>query len=226
MRKDVFNKETMARIVDSGIIAVLEIEDEKNAISTAQALVRGGVTAIELTLRTKAAIPSIKLIRDAIPEMTIGIGTVIFPEQINQIVSAGAHFGVSPGLNPRILQRAKEAELSFAPGILTPSELENALAYGCKHLKFFPAEPAGGVQYLKSLNGPYNYLELSYIPLGGVSESNLHEYAAFPNVTAIGGSWIAKRESINNQCWIEIEERAAKAKKIWDLKREELCLKQ
>jgi len=164
MKTSVFDADIFKRVTDSGIIAVLELEKASNAVPAIDALLAGGITAIELTLRTDAAIDSIKAIAENRPEMTIGVGTLLFPGQIVQIIEAGAHFAVSPGFNPIIADEAKRCGLSFAPGIATPSELEAALSKGCAVLKLFPAEPLGGVDYLKSMNNPYAYLGLSYIP--------------------------------------------------------------
>jgi 2-dehydro-3-deoxyphosphogluconate aldolase / (4S)-4-hydroxy-2-oxoglutarate aldolase len=202
-------------LLKAGIIAVLELDSEEYAIPVARALVRGGVTAIELALRTKAAQPSIELIAKNVPEMMLGIGTIIFPGQVVAVQSLGARFGVSPGFNPTIMQEALDAGLPFAPGIATPSELEAALAFGCDVLKLFPAESLGGIPYLKSMNNPYKYLGLTYIPLGGVTEENLVAYAEMPEILAIGGTWIAKRELIKDKNWDEISRRAEKASKLW-----------
>lgn len=216
MQNTMFNPEIRDRVTKSGIIAVLELENANDAVPVTDALLEGGVSAIELTLRTSAAIDSIKAIASSRPEMTIGVGTVIFPGQIEQIIEAGAHFGVAPGFNPTIIDEAKKFEFSFSPGIATPSELEWALSKGCSLLKFFPAEPMGGVDYLKSLNNPYAYLGLSYIPLGGVNLANLPVWASFKPVVAIGGTWISQRQLINNHAWKEITQKAREAKRIWD----------
>ena len=202
-------------LLKAGIIAVLEIDSEEDAIPVAKALVRGGVTAIELALRTRAAEPSIELIAKNVPQMMLGIGTIIFPGQVATVQSLGAHFGVSPGFNPIILQEAVDAGFPFAPGIATPSELEGALAFGCDVLKLFPAESLGGIPYLKSMNNPYKYLGLTYIPLGGVTEDNLVMYAEMPEILAVGGTWIAKRELIRDKNWDEISRRAEKASTLW-----------
>jgi 2-dehydro-3-deoxyphosphogluconate aldolase/(4S)-4-hydroxy-2-oxoglutarate aldolase len=213
--KKVLSEAYKHKLSQAGILAVLELDLEEYAVPVAKALVRGGVTAIELALRTKAAEPSIELIAREVPEMCIGIGTIIFPGQTKRVQSLGAHFGVSPGFNPRIVQEAIAAGFPFAPGIATPSELEGALELGCDVLKLFPAEGLGGLNYLKQMNAPYRYLGLTYIPLGGVSEANLKDYAEMPEILAIGGTWIAKRELIKEQNWDEISRRAEKASAIW-----------
>ena len=203
-------------LIKRGVIAVLEIENVEDAYPTAQALLDGGISAIELALRTKAAEPSIEIIVNKVPEMLVGIGTVIMQGQATKVKSIGAHFGVAPGFNKKIVEEAIQVNLSFIPGICTPSEIEGAIQLGCRTLKFFPAEPSGGINFLKSMNGPYNYLNLSYIPLGGLNMENLEDYAKLSQVIAIGGSWIAKRELINSKDWRIITNNAKLAKKKWD----------
>lgn len=213
-------KEVQEKIASEGIIAVLEIENEQNAVPTAKALLEGGITVIELALRTSAAIPSISLIAEEVPQMYIGIGTII---ELGQAAMVKKHdsvrFGVSPGLNPEIVKEAIAADLPFAPGIATPSELEQAISLGCHAVKLFPAEGMGGLSYMKSINAPYNHLGIKYIPLGGVSVNNLADYAKFKPTLAIGGSWIANKELINAQDWKEIAKRAKEAKDIWNKNR-------
>lgn len=213
-------EEIKNKIAQEGIIAVLEMESEQNAVPTAQALFEGGITVIELALRTPAAIPSIPLIAKEVPQMYIGIGTIIEPGQAAFVKKESAvRFGVSPGINPEIVKEAIAADLPFAPGIATPSELEQAISLGCRVVKFFPAEGMGGLSYLKNINAPYNHLGIKYIPLGGVSVDNLADYAKFPSVLAIGGSWIANKDLIKAQDWKEITRRAKEAKGIWNKER-------
>lgn len=214
------SKEIQDEIAGQGIIAVLEIESEDNAVPLAKALLDGGITVIELALRTKAAFPSISLIAREVPQMYIGIGTVIEPGQAQKVrKERGVRFAVSPGINAEIVKEAIAADLPFAPGISTASELELAISLGCRTVKFFPAESMGGLKYLKSINGPYNHLGIKYIPLGGVTTENLASYASFAPVLAIGGSWIATKELINARNWNEITKRAREAKDIWDSSR-------
>jgi len=213
-------KEVQDEIAKEGIIAVLEIEDEKNAVPLANALLEGGVKIIELALRTKAAVPSISLIVNEVPKMFIGAGTIIELGQAALVKKEkGVRFAVSPGINPEIIKEAIAADLPFAPGIATPSELEQAISLGCRTVKFFPAEGLGGLNYLKSINAPYNHLGIKYIPLGGITLDNLPSYAKFSPVLAIGGSWIATKDLINARKWNEITERAREAKRIWDCNR-------
>ena len=202
---------------DRGIIAVLEIEKESDAVPIAQALLEGGVSAIELALRTPASEPSIVLIAEKVPQMMIGIGTIIESGQTSRVKRCpGVGFGVSPGTNPAIVKEAISCELPFAPGIATPSELELALSLGCRVVKFFPAEGMGGLSFLKSMDAPYKHLGVRYIPLGGITPNNLAEYAKLNQVLAIGGSWIASKDLIKSGNWGEITKGAKAAKELWD----------
>ncbi|MCL2210116.1 MAG: bifunctional 4-hydroxy-2-oxoglutarate aldolase/2-dehydro-3-deoxy-phosphogluconate aldolase [Treponema sp.] len=209
-------KDIQDEIAKSGIIAVLEIEDEKNAVPAAKALLEGGITVVELALRTPAAIPSISLIAKEVPQICIGIGTIIEAGQAALVKKEnGVRFGVSPGLNPEIVKEAIASGLPFAPGIATPGELERAISFGCRTVKFFPAEGMGGLNYLKSINAPYNHLGVRYIPLGGINIDNLGSYAGFKPVLAVGGSWMAAKETIKSNNWKEITKRAKEAVEIW-----------
>jgi 2-dehydro-3-deoxyphosphogluconate aldolase/(4S)-4-hydroxy-2-oxoglutarate aldolase len=156
-----------------------------------------------------------------VPQICIGIGTIIEPGQAAMVKKeSGVRFGVSPGINPEIVKEAIAAGLPFAPGIVTPSELELAISLGCRVVKFFPAEGMGGLKYLKDINGPYNHLDIKYIPLGGITVENLASYAKFNQIIAVGGSWIANKELIRAQNWKEITRRAREAKEIWRSSRE------
>ncbi|MDZ4656681.1 MAG: bifunctional 4-hydroxy-2-oxoglutarate aldolase/2-dehydro-3-deoxy-phosphogluconate aldolase [Bythopirellula sp.] len=198
----------------AGVLAVLVVDNAADAVPIAEALLAGGVNAMELTLRTDAAIDSLRAIRKSLPEMLVGIGTLLFPEQVHQVFAEGAAFGVSPGVNPRVIEAAVKAGLPFAPGIATPSDVEMALSYGCLRLKFFPAESLGGLGYLRAMSPPYNHLGVTYIPLGGVGPKNLAEYIADPLVAAVGGSWLAPRDKIAAKDWQGIEQNAREARTI------------
>ena len=210
----VFDDHVQERLASCGVIVVLIIDRADDAVPLARALVDGGVRAMELTLRTPVAIEALRAIKSEVPEMLAGIGTILTPEQINEVAQAGAEFGVAPGLNGRVLQAAMEAGLSFAPGIVTPTDIEQALEFGCRLLKFFPAELSGGLPYLRSIGAPYAHFDLQYVPLGGVNMSNLREYLADPMIAAVGGTWIAPRDLIRNQRWDEISNNAHKAMEV------------
>ena len=204
------------RIEKSGVIAVLVIDDEAHARPLAEALLAGRVDVMELTLRTDAALGALKTIRKEVPDMLAGIGTILTPEQVEQVVEADGAFGVAPGCNPRVVRRAQELGLPFGPGIATASDIEAAVELGCRQLKFFPAEPTGGMKYLKSVMAPYAHLGLKYVPLGGLNAENMVDYLSHPAVPAVGGSWIAKRDLIQKADWTAITERAAEARRIID----------
>ena len=202
---------------EKGIIAVLEIENESDAIPVANALLDGGVSAIELALRTPAAEPAISLIAEKFPQMMLGVGTIIESGQATRVKRVpGVRFGVSPGINPAIVREAISCELPFAPGVATPSEIELALSLGCRVVKFFPAEGMGGLSFLKSMDAPYKHLGVRYIPLGGITQNNLADYASVSQILAIGGSWIASKELIKSGQWGEITKAAKAAKELWD----------
>jgi 2-dehydro-3-deoxyphosphogluconate aldolase/(4S)-4-hydroxy-2-oxoglutarate aldolase len=192
------------RIESTGIVAVLVIDREEDGPELAKALLEGGVDIMELTLRTPAAIGALRRIRAEVPDMLAGAGTVLTPAQVEEVKNAGAEFAVSPGVNPRVMQAAKEAGLPFAPGISTPSDIEQALEFDCRLLKFFPAEASGGLARLKAMSAPYQHLGVRFVPLGGVSEKNMSTYLADPLIAALGGSWLAPREAIMEKRWIDI----------------------
>lgn len=196
------------------IIAVLVIDDPADAVPLAECLLSNGIRAMELTLRTDCALKALVAVRERVPEMLAGVGTVINPTQVERIKDAGAQFGVVPGTNRRVIEKARDLGLPFGPGVATPSDIEVALEYECRILKFFPAEPSGGLPFLQSMAGPYAHLGLSFIPLGGLSEDNLANWLRSPLVKAVGGSWIAPRELIQNKDWKEIGRRAKNAQMI------------
>lgn len=200
--------EIIKKIDDAGVIAVLVIDDVLHAVPTAKALLAGGINNIELTLRTPEAIDCIKAIQNEVPEITMGIGTVLTTKQVEAVAKLGVDFAVAPGCNANVLKAAQENGLSFAPGVMTPSEIETALEYGCRVIKYCPAEPAGGLTFLKNMAGPYGYLGLTFIPLGGLNLNNARAYLESPLITAIGGSWIANRPLIQNEQWETITQNA------------------
>lgn len=198
-----------------GIIAVLTVEDANDAVDLARLLLDNGIQGMELTLRTGAAMDALQAIQRSVPEMFAGVGTILTPQQVQDVKASGAAFGVAPGYNRDVVAAAASAGLPFAPGISTPSELEVAYSQGCNVLKFFHAEGMGGVKYLKSINGPYGHLGLQYIPLGGVGPHNLRDYLNLNEVLAIGGSWIAPVELIRAKDWTAIARNAKEAASIF-----------
>lgn len=208
---NLFTDEMLEKIRKTGVIAVLVIDKEEDAVPLARALLAGGVDIMELTLRTPAALGALKRVKAEVPEMMCGAGTVLTIEQVDQVAEAGAAFAVSPGMNAKIVSRAKEIGLPFAPGVCTPSDIEAAIELGCRLLKFFPAESMGGLKHLKNISAPYNYLGLQFIPLGGLNQDNMISYLDSPDVIGIGGSWIAKKDVINAHDWATITANAKAA---------------
>ncbi len=206
-------EEVYAKLEAAGVLAVLMIDNVDDAVPLAETLLEGGIQAMELTLRTDAAIGALREIKKRTPEMLVGIGTILTPEQAKQVSDEGAAFGVSPGMNPRVVQAALDCGLPFAPGIVTPSDVEAALELGCRRLKFFPAEVSGGLTYLRNMSPPYNHLGVKYIPLGGVNQANLAEYLSEPLVAAVGGSWLAPKQAIADNDWACIKGLAQAASK-------------
>ncbi len=201
--------ELTKKIDDAGIIAVLIIDELKHAIPLAKALLTGGVDTIELTLRTPAAMEAARMIKKEVPEITLGFGTVLTKDQVKAVVDVGADFAVSPGCNPKIIQEARKQGLSFAPGVMTPTDIEIAIEQGCRTLKFFPAETSGGMAHLTSMVAPYQHLGLKFVPLGGCNMDNAGTYLKSELITAIGGTWIAKRPLIQSENWEAITKNAA-----------------
>ncbi len=202
------------KIDEAGIIAVLIVDEVKHAVPLANALLAGGVDTIELTLRTPAALNAAKVIKNEVPEITLGFGTVLTVEQVKAVVDIGADFAVSPGCNPKIIAEARKQGLSFAPGIMTPTDIEIAIQEGCRILKFFPAATSGGIKHLESMSAPYNYLDLKFIPLGGCNLDNAPTYLQSNLITAIGGTWLAKRNLIQAEDWDSITHNAKQIRSL------------
>jgi 2-dehydro-3-deoxyphosphogluconate aldolase/(4S)-4-hydroxy-2-oxoglutarate aldolase len=209
-----FPEQTLSRIRRSGVVAVLVLEEAHHAARVAEALLAGGVDAIELTLRTPASLDALAAITAAVPDMLAGVGTVLTIEQLDQVVDLGVAFGVAPGLNPAVVEHAQRRGLPFAPGVMTPSDIEAALALGCRQLKFFPAESSGGLPQLVSMKAPYRHLGLGFVPLGGLNLGNMADYLADPDVLAIGGSWLASAALIRDQAWDTITANAVAARRV------------
>jgi 2-dehydro-3-deoxyphosphogluconate aldolase / (4S)-4-hydroxy-2-oxoglutarate aldolase len=201
----------LQEIARCGIVPVIAIDSVDAALPLADALLDGGLPLVEITFRTGAAAAVIETIRKKRPEMLVGAGTVVTPENFAAAQRCGAQFGVAPGFNPRTVEFARQAGLPFVPGVCTPSEIEQALALDCTVLKFFPAEASGGVEMLKAFAAPYNHLGVRFVPTGGVSMANLETYLAVKTVAAVGGTWIAKNEDLADGRWTEIRDRCKKA---------------
>lgn len=209
-----FPAETIQRIESCGVIATLVIDQAESVVPLAKALLACSIDVMELTLRTSAAIDALRLVREQVPQMLTGIGTVLRVDQVEEVAEAGAAFAVAPGLNAKVVSRAQQLGLPFAPGVVTPTDIEAAIELGCRELKFFPAEPSGGIKYLRSMYAPYAHLGLQFIPLGGLNADNMAAYLYDAAVPAIGGSWIAPRKLIRNQNWSAVIDNATEARRI------------
>lgn len=201
VKQQVMSPNIIKKIEDSKVIAVLIIDELEKAISLANVSLAGSVDCIKLTLRTPVAMDAARLIKKEIPQISVGFGTVLTVDQVKTVADIGADFAVAPGCNPKVIAAAKNHGLSFAPGVATASEIEIAIEHGCRVLKYFPAETSGGLKHLTSMAGPYQYLGLSFISLGGVNLSNTMTYLESLLICAIGGSWIAKRPLIQAGDW-------------------------
>ncbi len=200
------------------LICVAVIDDADDAVPLAEALVAGGLRIIEVTFRTADAAESIRRIRQGIPQMAVGAGTLLTADNVKQAVDAGAQFGVSPGLSETVSAAARASKLPLFPGVITPSEIMQALDLGWKHLKFFPSETFGGVNALKALAGPFGHTGVKFIPTGGITAATLPTYLAVPQVAAIGGSWMAERKLVAEKSWEKITALTAEAVKVAQVK--------
>ena len=185
-----------------GIVPVIAIDDAADAVPLAQALCEGGLPCAEVTFRTAAAAEAIANMTKAFPDMLVGAGTVLTNEQVDRAVAAGAKFIVSPGLNPETVRHCQEIGIPVCPGTSNPSDIEVALSLGLKTVKFFPAEAAGGLKYIKSIAAPY--VDVTFMPTGGINEKNLLDYLSFKKIICCGGSWMVPKDAIAAKDWDRI----------------------
>jgi len=193
----------------ASVIPVLEVSEIAQAAPLAKALGAGGLRVVELTLRTDCALDALKAMQDAAPELIVGMGTIRAKSDVDESVRAGAAFLVSPGAGRGLLDAMRESSAPALPGVATASEAMTAYDAGFKAMKFFPAEPAGGVDYLKSLFGPLP--DITFCPTGGISEEKALTYLALPNVACVGGSWIATKVQSASGAWDQIADNARRA---------------
>lgn len=199
----------LERFHELGVIPVVILEDAKDAEALGKALCDGGLPVAEVTFRTDAAEESIRIMASKFPDMLVGAGTVLTVEQARRAVAAGAKFIVSPGFNPKVVQYCVDNDIPVTPGIQTPTEIEMALEFGLKVVKFFPAEAAGGLKMIKALAGPY--VNTYFMPTGGISLENAPEYLKYNKIWAVGGSWIAKKDEIAAGRFEDIKVKAEEA---------------
>lgn len=203
----------LARLHDLRLVPVVVIDDPDDAVPLARALAEGGLPCAEITFRTSAAAEALGRIAAECPDVLLGAGTVLRPEQVDQAKAAGARFVVSPGLNRSVVEHCGAAGLAVFPGVATPTEVEAAMELGLTTLKFFPAELMGGVPYLKAMSAPYGDA-VRFIPTGGVDASNLKSWLALAQVVACGGSWMVPKDRIRARDFDGIRERVTEAGRI------------
>ncbi|MFG2677751.1 bifunctional 4-hydroxy-2-oxoglutarate aldolase/2-dehydro-3-deoxy-phosphogluconate aldolase [Streptomyces sp. NPDC048392] len=191
------------------VVPVVVVDDLADAVPLARALVAGGLPAIEVTLRTPAALGAIRAIAGEVPGAVVGAGTVITPEQVGEVVAAGAGFLVSPGWTDVLLEAMRASGVPFLPGVSTASEVVALLERGVREMKFFPAEAAGGTAYLKALAAPLP--QARFCPTGGIGPASAPEYLELPNVGCVGGSWMLPKDAVAGRAWGRVEALAREA---------------
>lgn len=196
----------------SPVIPVIVIENLADAVPLANALVKGGLRVLEVTLRTEFGLAAITEIRRAIPDAIVGAGTVISSDDLGNAVAAGSQFLVSPGSTDKLIEAALAQSVPILPGVATPSEAMNLLARGISHMKFFPAQAAGGIAMLKSINGPLP--QIKFCPTGGISSETASDFLALENVYCVGGSWMLDKLDIERKDWAAIERKSKAASQI------------
>ncbi|WP_371279488.1 bifunctional 4-hydroxy-2-oxoglutarate aldolase/2-dehydro-3-deoxy-phosphogluconate aldolase [Anaerostipes sp.] len=204
--------ETLEKLGQYGIVPVVVLNDSKDAEPLADALCEGGLACAEVTFRTKAAAESIKIMSEKHPEMLVGAGTVLTVEQVDEAVAAGAKFIVSPGLNSEVVKYCLDKNIAITPGVVTPSEMEQAIELGLNIVKFFPAEPSGGLSMIKAVSAPYTMLK--FMPTGGINPGNVKEYLKSDKIFACGGSWMVKGDLVDAGDFDKIKELTKEAADI------------
>ncbi len=196
------SQEIINKLQQFKVVPVIQINKVEHAVPLAKVLVENGLPVAEVTFRTEAAAEAIRAMREAYPEMCIGAGTVLTSEQIDLAKEAGSEFVVAPGLNPNTVRRCQEIGMPVVPGVNNPSQVEQALELGLTFLKFFPAEASGGINMVKSLLAPY--VDVSFMPTGGIGKHNINDYLAIDRVICCGGTWMVAPTLIENEQWDEI----------------------
>ncbi len=195
--------EMLEKLSLAGIVPVIKVEDAADAVPLCKALSDGGLPVAEITFRSDAAEEAIRRVHEELPEVILGAGTVLTKDQVDRAINAGATYIVSPGLNPEIVRYCQEKNVPIVPGTGNPSDIEVALSLGLKTVKFFPAEPLGGLKLIKAMAAPYG--AVTFLPTGGIGENNLNEYLAFNKVIACGGSWMVPADAVAAKDWKRIE---------------------
>ena len=203
--------DVLARLARAGVVPVVVLEDAKDAVPTAKAMLAGGVDVMEITFRTAAAADSIKAVADSCPDMLVGAGTVLNLTQCKLAVEMGAKFIVSPGFDAEVVDWCIANNIPVTPGCVTPTEITAAVNRGLKVIKFFPANVYGGLNAMKNLSAPF--VGVKFMPTGGVNAGNLREYIDAPFIHAVGGSWVCPKDAVKAGDWDKITALCAEARK-------------
>jgi len=187
------------------VIPVIAIEDAGKALHLADALIGGGIPLAEITFRTAAAAIVISTLVKERPDLVVAAGTILTIDQLKQARDSGARFGVAPGSDPKVIEESLKTDFPFIPGVMTPSEISMCINYNLKLLKIFPAGSLGGVNYIKSIIGPFAHTGVMFNPTGGITRDNFRSYLEIPHVIAVGGTWLASKEDINAGNWNKIK---------------------
>lgn len=196
------------------IVPVISMPHAAPASRLAEVLIEGNLPVAEITFRTTAAAAAITAMRKASARLLVGAGTLLKVDDVKRAIDAGAQFGVAPGLNINVVEEALKRGFPFCPGVMTPSDVEMGLSFGLRLLKFFPAEPAGGIPMLKSIIAPYKHTGVRFMPTGGISAEKAAEYLSVPEVVAVGGSWVATTSDIETENWSAILQQCRVASKM------------
>ncbi len=181
------------------LLPAVTLHDPELAVPLAELLLEEGLDTMEVAFRTEATAEAIRAISSRFPEMNLGAGTILSPRQVEEAIGAGARYGLAPGFNPTVLDKAEELDFPFIPGVMTPSEIEAALERNLLLQKLFPVNNLGGTDFIRSLQGPYRHTGVLFIPMGGINLSNLEEYLGYPMVAALGGSWLVPSKLLENR---------------------------
>ena len=192
-----------SRFERAKLVPVVALDDPAAAVPVARALLAGGLDVMELVLRTPAAVESVRAVAANVPDMLVGAGTVLSTEQAESAVDAGATFLVSPGTNPKVVAWSTARGVPIVPGVATATEVEAALELGLTRLKLFPAEAVGGAKLLKALAGPYQHVR--FMPTGGVTQTNMHDYLGLPSVFCCGGTWLVPADALARADYAAVE---------------------
>ena len=196
----------LIKALQQKILPAIVFRNEEDVLPVAEAFLNGGLNVIEVPARTSVALNAVSAIRKKFPEMFVGAGTLLTTSLMSDAINAGAQFGLSSSLNTKVCNEAKQKKFPFIPGVMTPSEIELAYELGYDIQKLFPASQIGGASFLKAMLGPYDQLEIKFVPMGGINVSNMREYHQLKNVIAVGGSWLASKQMMEEKNYKGIEE--------------------